>query len=76
MPFDEFVLCWNGPSCRWFAMESCLFNHGREEGHPPRIGGTMEMKEYTLRVDHVEREILLSIRLMPRVDSGSRGEIH
>ena len=42
----------------------------------PRTGGTMETKVYTLWVDHLEQEILLSIRLMPRIDSGSRGEIH
>ena len=76
MPFNECVPCWSGPSCRWFAMRSCLFNHGDEEGHPSRTGGTMETKEKTLRVDHLEQQILLSIRLMPRNDSGSRGEIH
>ena len=41
-----------------------------------RIGCTIETKEYTLRVDHLEQEILLSIRLMPRIDSGSRCETH
>ena len=76
MPFNESVPCWNGPSCLWFAVGSCLFNHGGEEGHLPRTGGTMETKEQTLRVDHLEQEILFSIRLMPRIDSGSRGEIH
>ena len=34
------------------------------------------MKEYTLRVDNLKQEILLSIRLMPRIDSGRRGENH
>ena len=77
MPFNECVPCWNGPLCRWFAVGSCLFNlGGGEEGHPPRTGGTMQTKEYTLRVDHMEQEILPSIHLMPRIDSGSRGEIH
>ena len=58
-PFNECVPCWNGPSCHWLAVESCLFNHGGEEGHPPRTGGTMETKVYALRVDHLEQEILL-----------------
>ena len=76
MPFNECVPCWNGPSCRWLAVGSCLFTHGGEEGHPPRAGGTMETKVCTLRVDHLEQEILFSIRLMPRIDSGSLCEIH
>ena len=71
MSFNECVPCWNGASCRWFAVGSCLFNHGGEERHPPRIGGT---KEKTLHVGHLEQDILLSIRLVPRIDSGSRGE--
>ena len=69
----ESALPFNGPSCRWFAVGSCLVNHGCEERHPPRTGGT---KEYTLRLDHLEQEILLCIRLVPRIDSGSRGETH
>ena len=64
MPFNDCVL------------RSCLFNHGGEEGHPLRIGGMTQMKEYTLQVDHLEQETFLSIRLMPRIDSGSRGENH
>ena len=47
------------------------FNHGGENRHPPRTGG---MKEFFLQLDHMEQEILLSIRMGPRIDSGSRGE--
>ena len=53
-----------------------LFNHGGEEGHPLRIGGTAQMKEFTLRVDHLQQEILLGIRMVPRIDSGRQGENH
>ena len=67
MRFNECIPCWNGPSRSGLAVASCLFNHGGEEGHPPRTGGTMETKVYTLRVDHLEQEILLSIRVEARV---------
>ena len=48
MPFNECVPCWNGQSCRWLALGSVLVARWRRQ-------------VFSLRLDHLEREILLSI---------------